>query len=70
MMGNLQKLNICQKGRELAAYIYKLVHDGPLAYGFGLRDQMQRSAASISSNIVQGDELNTSKQAIKHLLNV
>jgi len=32
---------------------------------FGLRDQMRRSSVSISSNISEGDELGSDKQAIR-----
>lgn len=33
---------------------------------FGLRDQMRRSSVSIPSNIAEGDELNTNKQAVQY----
>ena len=34
---------------------------------FGLRDQMQRAAVSISSNIAEGFERNSNKEFIQHL---
>jgi four helix bundle protein len=33
---------------------------------FGFKDQIQRSAVSIASNIAEGDELGTDKQSIRH----
>jgi four helix bundle protein len=33
---------------------------------YGFKDQIQRSAVSIPSNIAEGDELETDKQSIRH----
>ncbi|MCU4158064.1 four helix bundle protein [Carboxylicivirga sp. A043] len=65
-MGNFQELKVWQKSKDLAVYVYKITKEGPLAKDFGLKDQMQRSAVSIPSNIGEGDELDTSRQAIRH----
>jgi four helix bundle protein len=45
-----------QKGRELAVEIYRATGRGGLAGDFGLREQMQRSAVSVPSNIAEGFE--------------
>ena len=45
-----------QKGRELAVEAYRTTGRGALAGDFGLRDQMQRSAVSIPSNVAEGFE--------------
>jgi four helix bundle protein len=37
-----------------------------LSIDFGFKDQLQRSAVSIPSNISEGDELETDKQSIRH----
>lgn len=65
-MGNFRKLLVWQKAKELAVKIYKLARAQPISKDFGLRDQIQRSAVSISSNIAEGDELGTDKQSVRH----
>jgi four helix bundle protein len=63
-MGNFQELKVWQRAKDLAVYIYKITNDGQFAKDFGLRDQIRRAAVSIPSNISEGDELGTNKQAI------
>ena len=65
-MGNFQKLRVWQLAKDLAVEIYKLSLTSTLSKDFGLRDQIQRSAVSISANIAEGDELGTDKQSIRH----
>ncbi len=48
-----------QKARLLANDVYRITREGPLARDFGLRDQMQRAAVSIVSNIAEGFERDT-----------
>ncbi len=43
-----------KKARELVNRIYDMTHQGPLAKDFGLRDQIQRAAVSIMSNVAEG----------------
>ena len=38
---------------------------GPLARDFGLRDQMRRASVSVCSNVAEGDERNTDKDAVR-----
>jgi four helix bundle protein len=66
IMGNFQKLRVWQLAKELAVRIYKLTQNQSFAKDFGLRDQIQRSAVSIPSNIAEGDDLETDKQSIRH----
>ena len=65
-MGEFQDLNVWQRAKDLAVYIYKLTSKTPFSKDFGLRDQIRRAAISISSNIAEGDELGSNKQAIRH----
>jgi four helix bundle protein len=43
--------------------------DGAFAKDFGLRGQIQRAVVSISSNIAEGDERGTNKEAV-HYFNI
>ena len=64
-MGKFQELKVWQRSKELAVYIYKLTEGNAFSKDYGLRDQMRRAAVSIPSNIAEGDELDTDRQAIK-----
>jgi four helix bundle protein len=64
-MGNFEKLKVWQRAKNLAVYIYKLTAKGKFTSDFGLRDQMRRAAVSIPSNIAEGDEYGSDKQAIR-----
>jgi four helix bundle protein len=65
-MGNFQKLRVWQLAKELAVNIYKLTQNEPFQKDFGLRNQIQRSAISIPSNIAEGDELGSDKQSVHY----
>lgn len=61
-----KSLRVWQKGKDLAVSIYRLTNEGLFAKDFGLRDQIRRAAVSIPSNIAEGDELGSDKQAVRH----
>ena len=65
-MGNFQKLRVWQLAKELAVKIYKLTLRSSFSKDFGLKDQIQRSAVSIPSNIAEGDDLETDRQSNRH----
>jgi len=65
-MGKFQDLKVWQRVKELAVFIYKLTEQGAFTKDYGLRDQICRAAVSIPSNIAEGDELATDRQAIKY----
>jgi len=65
-MGNFKELRVWQYAKELAVSIYKVTQSATFAKDFGLKDQIQRSAVSIPSNIAEGDELETNKQSVRH----
>ena len=63
-MGNFRALKVWQRSKDLAVYVYSITRNGDFSRDFGLKDQIRRAAVSIASNIAEGDELNTNKQAI------
>ncbi len=66
IMSNYENLKVWHKAIELAVSIYKLTRENKyFQKDFGLRDQMRRASVSISSNISEGDELGSDKQAIR-----
>lgn len=66
-MGNFKELKVWQVAKEIAVNTYKLVEGTPrLKSDYRLASQLTSSAVSIASNIAEGDELDTVKQAIKH----
>jgi len=64
-MSNFENLKVWHRAVELAVSVYKLTGNKSFANDFGLKDQMRRAVVSISSNISEGDELGTDKQAIR-----
>jgi len=51
-----EDLIVWQKAHELAIGIYGLTSREPFCRDFGLRDQIQRAAVSVMSNIAEGFE--------------
>jgi len=64
-MGKFKELMVWKRAKDLAVYIYKLTGEGVIAKDFGFRDQIRRASVSIPSNIAEGDELGSNKQAVK-----
>lgn len=65
-MGDFRKLQVWQLAKNIAVKVYKISNDSKISKDFGFKDQIQRSAVSIASNIAEGDELGTDKQSIRH----
>lgn len=58
-------LKVWQKAKELAIFIYKVTNSVGFSKERNLRDQMRKAAISIPSNIAEGDELGSDRQAIR-----
>lgn len=58
-------LHVWQKSRDLAVTVYSLTGKGKFSTDWGLRDQVRRSAVSVPSNLAEGDERNTDKDAVR-----
>lgn len=56
---------VWRRARDVAIVIYKTTGDKSYARDLSLRVQMRRAALSISSNIAEGDERNTDKEAVR-----
>ena len=65
-MSHFEELKVWQKAVDLAVKVYEISKQEPFNRDFGLRDQMRRSAVSISSNISEGDQLDSDKGCIRH----
>ena len=63
--GGFRDLRVWQRAKVLAVAVYKLTEEGKLAKDFGLRDQMQRAAVSICSNIAEGDERGSDRDSVR-----
>ena len=65
-MSHFEELKVWQKAVDLAVRVYEITKKDPFNKDFGLRDQMRRAAVSISSNISEGDQLDSDKSSIRH----
>ncbi|MBU2228762.1 MAG: four helix bundle protein [Proteobacteria bacterium] len=62
MISKFEELIAWQKSRELVTAIYKVTNRKEFSRDFGLRDQIQRAAVSIMSNIAEGFERGSSSE--------
>lgn len=57
-----EELEVWQEARKLVKAIYCSTQEGKFAKDFGLRDQIQRAAVSVMSNIAEGFERGGNKE--------
>lgn len=62
-----EELNIWKSSLIITKDIYDLTAKGNFSKDYGLRDQIRRSAVSISSNIVEGFEKNNNNEFVRFL---
>ena len=65
-MGKFRELKVWQRGKDLAVSIYRITNQTSFVKDYGLKDQIRRAAVSIPSNIAEGDEPGTDKQAKRY----
>jgi four helix bundle protein len=65
-MSHFEELKVWQKAVDLAVKVYEITKKDHFKRDFGLRDQMRRSSVSISSNIGEGDQLESDKSSVRH----
>ena len=64
-MSGFRELKVWQKSKDLAVQIYKVTRDGTFSRDFGFKDQIRRASVSIPSNIAEGDERGSNKEAVR-----
>ena len=62
-----EEIEAWRRGRELVQEVYSLTRRGEFAKDFGLKDQIQRAAVSVCSNIAEGFERRGNKEFVKFL---
>ena len=68
-MGKFKDLRVWQGSIQLAVEIYGITRQGHFSKDFGLKNQIQRAAVSIASNIAEGNERASNKESI-HYFNI
>ena len=63
-----EDMKVWQDAREFVSNIYKSTSNQKFKKDFDLRDQIQRAAVSIMSNIAEGYERDSNKELIRFLL--
>lgn len=62
-----EDMKVWQDAREFVNQIYKSTSNEKFKKDFGLRDQIQRAAVSIMSNIAEGYERDSNKELIRFI---
>jgi len=62
-----EDLPVWQKAIELAEAVYKLTEGDVFRKRYGLRDQIERSALSVSNNIAEGFERGTTNELLQFI---
>ena len=62
--GSFEDLEVWKRSCRMAVKVYEILGN---CRDYGLKDQMTRAAVSMASNIAEGDERNTNKEAIRFL---
>jgi four helix bundle protein len=62
-----EEINVWQNARVLVRDVYAVTRSGDFAKDYGLKDQIQRAAISICSNIAEGFERRGNREFVKFL---
>lgn len=60
------ELIVWQLARNLAVEVYQTTRAEKLSKDYGLKDQIQRSAVSIASNIAEGEQMGSNRFAVRY----
>ncbi len=64
---SFEDLPVWQSAKELSILVYKAAAEGKIRNDYGLKDQIQRAAVSVSSNIAEGFERGSKREFIQFL---
>ncbi|HCO94532.1 MAG TPA: four helix bundle protein [Phycisphaerales bacterium] len=64
---SFEDLPVWKTAKELSILAYKTTAEGKLRKDYGLKDQIQRAAVSVSSNITEGFERGSKREFIQFL---
>jgi four helix bundle protein len=67
MVKNFEDLEIWKEARRLTQAVYRLTRDSRFSKDFSLRDQIQRAAISVMSNISEGFERGGNQEFVQFL---
>ena len=67
MAHNFEDLAVWQLSKDIAVNTYAICKISPISKDYPFRDQMQRAAVSISSNIAEGFEKDSEKDDVRML---
>ncbi|MFA6062351.1 MAG: four helix bundle protein [Gallionella sp.] len=67
-VSRFEELIAWQKARKLTVSIYRIATHGAFAKDYGLKDQIQRAAVSVMSNIAEGFERGSSAEFHQYLV--
>lgn len=62
-----EEIKAWQEARELARLVYETTRNGALSRDYGLKEQIQRAAVSVASNIAEGFARNGNREFAKFL---
>ena len=62
-----EELKIWQEARAIVRAVYALTRKSAFAKDYGLKDQIQRAAVSVGSNIAEGFERDSNSEFLKFL---
>ena len=63
-MGKFKDLRVWNDSMDLATQVYEVTQDTSFAKDFAFINQIRRAAVSIASNIAEGDERGTNREAV------
>jgi four helix bundle protein len=67
-VSRFEDLLVWQRAKRLCVDIYHVTGEGRFARDFGLRDQVQRAAVSVMSNIAEGFERKSAPEFARFLM--